>query len=143
MNGVINHSRKTVLLWLCAGALSLFSSFAASTVVTVEPIQCSFDPDSGKSNPFGTSAFITVTQNGSDTHFRYERFAQLVQLKADGEPIKVRAVTIENNRSMIFYNTEIEVARELMRTNNAYYFELIGYADPDGFSSYDDAMSCG
>ncbi len=116
---------------------------AESAVVTVEEIQCSYDPESGQPNPFGSRAFITVTQRGADTYFRYERFPSLVQVSTIGDTDKVRAVTVENQRTMVFYNTDIEVARELMRINNEYYYELVGYIDRAGYSSYDEAMSCG
>jgi len=43
---------------------------------------------------------------------------------------------------MIFYNTQMEVARAMMRQRKDYYHELIGYKDKNGFSAYDDAMSC-
>jgi len=123
------------LLWL--------TTVVHSAVVTVEHIQCAYDPNSGQPNPFGSRAFITVSQMGADTTFRFERFPSLVQLASKGDTEKVRAVTVENQRTMVFYNTEIEVARELMRINNSYYYELIGYVDAAGYSSYDEAMSCG
>jgi len=55
---------------------------------------------------------------------------------------KPRAVTLEQARTMIFYNTQIEVAREVMRLRSDYYYELIGFIDGVGFSAYDEAMSC-
>lgn len=140
-------SLNTPLTWLAATALACIplmwnSSVAQATVVTIEQIQCSYDPGSGQPNPFGSSAFITVTQSGADTTFRYERFPGLVQMSDQFGVYKPRAVTLEKARTMVFYNTQIEVAREVMRVRKDYYFELIGFNDEVGFSAYDDAMSC-
>ncbi len=118
------------------------SSVALSTVVTLKQIQCTYNPASGQPNPFGSRAFITVTQSGADTTFRYESFPSLVQMPDQQEVHKPRAVTLENARTMIFYNTQIEVAREIMRIRDDYYYELIGFKDDIGFSAYDEAMSC-
>jgi len=109
------------------------ASVAHSTVVTLEQIQCSYDPGSGQPNPFGSRAFITVTQSGADTTFRYQSFPNVHN---------PRAVTLEQARTMIFYNTQIEVAREVMRARTDYYHELIGFKDEAGFSAYDEVMSC-
>lgn len=118
------------------------SPVVTSAVVTVEQIQCSYDPDSGQPNPFGSRAFITVTQNGADTTFRYEHFPSLVNLPDKADTFKPRAVTVENTRVMVFYNTQLEVARGLMRMRREYFYELIGYVDEAGYSTYDEAMSC-
>jgi len=123
-------------------ALVWYSSIALSTVITLEQVQCSYDPNTGQPNPFGSGAFITVTQRGSDTTFRYTGLASLVQFPNQTEGLKSRAVTLENTRTMIFYNTQMEVARAVMRQRKDYYHELIGYKDESGFSAYDDAMSC-
>jgi len=130
-----------VIVFLCLPYMWT-SSIAQSTVVTVEQIQCAYDPDSGQPNPFGSRAFITVTQSEADTTFRYESFPSLVQLPDQEGVHKPRAVTLEKTRTMIFYNTQIEVARELMRVRSDYYHELIGFEDDVGFAAYDDAMSC-
>jgi len=118
------------------------SSIAQSTVVTLEQIQCAYDPGSGQPNPFGSRAFITVTQSGADTTFRYESFPSLLQLPYQKDVHRPRAVTLEQARTMVFYNTQIEVAREVMRSRKDYYHELIGYKHDVGFAAYDEAMSC-
>lgn len=138
---------STPLTRLAATVLACFplicSSFVAqATVVTLEQIQCSYDPGSGQPNPFGSNAFITVTQSGADTTFRYVSFPGLVQMPDQVGVYKPRAVTLEKARTMIFYNTQIEVAREVMRVRRDYYIELIGFNDEVGFSAYDDTMSC-
>jgi len=113
-----------------------------TSVLTEESIKCAFDPDNGKPNPLGNRAFITVSQLGDDTHFRYEQFASVVLLEGDTEIQSKQAVTVESQRTLIFHNTGIEMARELVRIHNEYYYELIGFIDTAGFSSYDEAMSC-
>lgn len=133
---------RLAMIALASVPLIWHSSVALSTVVTLKQIQCAYNPDSGQPNPFGSRAFITVTQNGADTTFRYESFPSLVQMPDQENVHKPRAVTLENTRTMIFYNTQIEVAREVMRVRRDYFYELIGYKDEVGFSAYDEAMSC-
>ncbi len=134
--------KRLIAIALACIPLMWNSSVAQSTVVTLEKIQCSYDPNTGQPNPFGSSAFITVTQSGADTTFRYESFPSLVQISDQENMHKPRAVTLEKSRTMIFYNTQIEIARELMRIRKDYYYELIGFKDDAGFSAYDEAMSC-
>lgn len=123
-------------------ALMWNASVAQSTVVTLEQIQCTYDPGSGRPNPFGSRAFITVTQSGADTTFRYQGFPSLIQMPDLEGVHKPRAVTLEQARTMIFYNTQIEVAREVMKIRKDYYHELVGFKDEVGFSAYDEVMSC-
>lgn len=134
-------ARLTAIALACF-SLMWYSLLAESTVVTIEQIQCAYDPYSGQLNPFGSRALITVTQSGADTTFRYESFANLFQIPNQDDANKPRAVTLEKARTMVFYNTQIEIARELMRGHKNYYYELIGFTDEVGFSAYDDAMSC-
>jgi len=113
-----------------------------AAVVNNEAIECAFDPKRGKPNPLGNRAFITVSEQGGDTHFRYVKFPTIVKTPDSAQSKKLRSVTVENRRALIFYNTPIEVARKLVRTHREYYYELIGYVDLAGFSSYDNVMSC-
>lgn len=136
------RSMRLALISLACFALTWNASIAQSTVVTLEQIQCSYDPSSGKPNPFGSRAFITVTQSGADTTFRYESFPGLVEMPDQNDVHKPRAVTLEKTRTMIFYNTQIEIARKVMSTRTDYYHELVGFKDELGFSAYDEAMSC-
>jgi len=135
----LKQSVDIILLFIL---LMWSASIAHSTVVTLEQVQCSYSPGSGQPNPFGSRAFITVTQLGADTTFRYESFPNLVQLPDQKAVFKPRAVTLEKTRTMIFYNTQIEVAREIMRQRIDYYHELIGFKSGEGFAAYDKAMSC-
>jgi len=117
-------------------------SIAQSTLVTLEQVRCAYNPKLGLPNPFGSRAFITVTQSGGDTTFRYESFPSLVRFPNQKIQRKPKAVTLEKTRKVVFYNTEIEAARKLMRMRNDYYYQLIGYEDEAGFSTYDEAMTC-
>lgn len=143
MNLFVKWSLSTAAAFTVA-AVALFGvvSVTWAAVVSVEEIHCQYNPDSGQPNPFGFRAFISVTQTGADTVFRYVHFPRPVQLEQQGNLNTARAVTVENTRTMVFYNTGLEVARGLMRMNNDYYYELIGYVDKAGFSSYDEAMIC-
>ncbi len=97
-------------------------------------ITCGYDPASGQPNPLGNRAFITATEAAGNTQFVYEVFPSPV---AGGG-----AITIESKRTLVFYKTAMEDARGLLRENLNFYYELIGYEDTAGFSSYDEAMSC-
>jgi len=134
-------TRLVAMSFLCLPFM-LSLSIAQSTVVTLEQIQCSYNADSKRPNPFGSRAFVTVTQSGSDTTFRYESFPGLIQFPDRKDVHSPRVVTLEKSRTMVFYNTQIEVARKVMRLRKDYYYELIGYKDEIGFAAYDDAMSC-
>lgn len=111
---------------------------AFSAIELDREISCSFDPALGQRNPFGGRAYIVVTEKDGDTQFLFEQFpVPVLDKRGQG-----RSITIESARTLIFYDTDIETARGLVRRNLEYYYALIGYEDIAGFSSYDEAMSC-
>ncbi len=132
-----------LLLFIFIYSYLMGMSVAESRIVSITTLQCTYNPNSGQPNPLGQRAFITVTQDNSDTYFTFRQFPGLIQLPETTEQdSKARAVTLEIERTLVFYDTSIEHARELMRVHNDYYYELIGYEDKAGFSSYDEAMAC-
>jgi len=131
--------KTSVFVSLSLLVLIVLQASAWSAVKTIEPIQCAYHPNSGQPNPLGPRAFITIKFVNGDTHFRYERYPSPVFVSDSGKP---RAASIESHRTLVLYDTDIELARELVRRHSAYYHELIGYEDDAGFSRYDEALSC-
>ena len=96
------------------------------------PKSCSYDPNSGKPNPLGMRAYITVETKEGNTVFVYEQFPSIVAEK----------ITISNRRELVFYGINIKKARQILLKNPKYYSELVGYQDPDGFAPVNAALIC-
>ena len=101
---------------------------------TERQITCSYDPQSSKPNPLGMRTFITGVEKNGNSIFIYEQFPSVVT----GD----RPITIENKRTLTFYETKIEQARIILRENPDYYSELVGYDDPEGFDAIDEVLKC-
>lgn len=141
------NRKQNTLKHACAavvGLVTLFGiGFAFSAIEIKREIKCQFDPEKGGFNPLGTRAFITVIESGGNTSFKYEQFARPVPDTSTLESGKsARIITIENVRELIFYETDLETAREQVRMNLDYYYALIGYEDRAGYSTYDESMTC-
>ncbi|NES83509.1 MAG: hypothetical protein F6K10_20035 [Moorea sp. SIO2B7] len=95
-------------------------------------IKCAYNPDSGKANPLGMRAYITITEQEGNTHFLFEKFPSNIAEK----------ITISNQREMIFYQTPLDTARVIMIQNKDYYSELVGYKDPEGFAPINEVLNC-
>jgi hypothetical protein len=109
---------------------------ALATTARAEPTRtCEFDPDLGLPNPLGMRAYITVTEEDGNTTFLFEQFSSNV---GDGSV----PVTLETNRMMTFYETDIDQARQLMLNNSDYYSELVGYPDSEGFGPVNEVLTC-
>ena len=86
----------------------LISCVALETTVKAEPIQvCQYNPDLGKPNPLGMRSYITITEADGNTAFLYEQFPSPVS-------VGTTPVTISSSRELIFYDTSIHDARQLM-----------------------------
>lgn len=137
MNRKSDVIKVNVSIAICLTVVFWFG-LAISAIETDHRVSCYFDQSSGQMNPFGGRAFITVIETGGDTIFTFEQFPSPVISK--NEP--GRTTTIENTRTLVFYDTDVETARALVRMNLEYYYSLIGYEDVTGYSSYDEAMTC-
>ena len=95
---------------------------------------CAYDPNSGKPNPLGMRAFITLTEQAGNTIVVFEQFPSPVG--------NAQNVTIANRRELIFYGRNINQARQLLLQNKEYYSELVGYEDPEGFQPINEVLTC-
>lgn len=111
---------------------SLFLHLFLGNLSAASAKTCSYNPASGKPNPLGMRTFITLKEKGRDTIAVFEQFPSNV----------AENITIANKREMMFYNTNIEKARQLLLRNPQYYSELVGYEDSDGFAPINAVLSC-
>lgn len=122
--------------WI-AGSLSLLAVTVMAGAAHAEPTRvCAYDPDSGQPNPLGMRAYITITEEDGNTTFLFEQFPSHVGIDPSVP------VTIASSRELTFYETPLDQARTLMLQNPAYYSELVGYSDPEGFAPVDQVMGC-
>ena len=133
LSGAFASHRVYVIVSLCVLVL-FFLAIKLNASNDGITVTCAYSPDSGQPNPLGMRTFITVTESRGHTDFLYEQFPQTVS--ADSP------MTITVSRTLTMHNTPIQQARSLMRENNRFYETLIGYTDPVGFSTYDEAMVC-
>ena len=96
---------------------------------------CAFDANSGKQNPLGMRAFVTIQESEGNTTFVYEQFPSPVGGTRT-------AVTIAQRRELTFYNTNIATARQLMLATPTYYTTLLGSEDPEGFAPVNAVLTC-
>jgi hypothetical protein len=96
---------------------------------------CAFDANSGKQNPLGMRAFVTIQESEGNTTFVYEQFPSPVGGTRT-------AVTIAQRRELTFYNTNLATARQLMLDTPTYYTTLLGSEDLEGFGSVNAVLAC-
>jgi hypothetical protein len=107
---------------------------AESTGLTVT---CAYDPNTGKPNPLGMRAYVTILEVNGDSIFTFEQFPSNVANKDN------TAATIEQQRKLTFYSVPIQKARELMLKNSSYYEELLGYKpEANAYKALDDLFVC-
>jgi hypothetical protein len=104
---------------------------------------CSFDPNSGKQNPLGMRASVTIREvkndpsaDQRDTTFIYEQFPST----APGG--NRAAVTIAQRRELTFYNTPVADARRLLLNTPGYYSTLLGTNTPEDFAPVNAVLTC-
>lgn len=107
---------------------------AAHAQVTQPTITCGYDPNSGVPNPFGMRAFITLEERQGDTRVRFEQFPSALPGPAEA--------TVELARTVTFYRTSIDQARQLLLNNSGYYNQLVGRTDPEGFAAVNALLVC-
>ncbi len=120
----INLSRLIMLLALVVFPLSC----AASSNSRV----CQYNPESGKPNPLGMRAYITLTEDEGSTIVTYEQFPSTVD----------ENITLTTKRELTFHDTPLDTARVILLQNKNYYSELVGYDDPDGFAPVNEVLTC-
>ncbi len=125
---------------LSIGALSIASA-QTQTRPQIQPPRpqpgttCSFDANSGKQNPLGMRAFVTIREAEGNTTFIYEQLPSPVSGSQT-------AVTIAQRRELTFYNTNVAAARQLMLNTPTYYTTLLGNDDPEGFAPVNAVLTC-
>ena len=117
-------------------SLTLLSLATFTPVAQAESTRtCHFDPELGKPNPLGMRSYVSITEAEGNTTFLFEQFASRI---GDGSV----PVTLETNRMLTFYETDVDQARQLMLQNPDYYSELVGYDDPEGFAPMNAVLTC-
>ncbi len=96
---------------------------------------CSFDPASGKSNPLGDRAAITINEINGDTTFTYQE----IPSRSNRGP---SVVVVSPKREITLENTSLESAKRLLLENPEYYNDLIGYPSANGFATVNNSLSC-
>ncbi len=96
---------------------------------------CTYDPELGP-NPLGMRTYITLIEVEEGTDVLFEQLPSPVG--ADANP----PVTVALQRSLTFYDTDIEETRRLLLTNPEYYNVLVDYPDPEGFAPINAVLSC-
>ncbi len=106
------------------------------TIVQAAPEQvCAFDPASGAPNPLGMRAYLTITAEEGTITFLYENFPSPV---GDGSV----PITLSYERSLTFYETTLDQARQILADSPRLYSELVGYEDPEGFGPLNSLLTC-
>jgi hypothetical protein len=122
-------------LGLAAG-LGLVSCVALPTEAQAEPTRtCQFDPELGLPNPLGMRAYITVSEEDGNTSFLFEQFPS----NLNSPDV---AATVASSRTVTFYETGLDEARQLMLENPEFYAELVGYPDEEGFALTNAVLVC-
>lgn len=109
------------------GAARLHLAAAAATA-------CAYDPQSGRPNPLGMRAAVTLEEQGGNTSVIYEQFPEQLPGSAPA--------TLSTKRELVFYETPIEQARALLLDDPGYYRTLTDDDDPAGFAPVDATLLC-
>jgi hypothetical protein len=96
---------------------------------------CAFDTNSGKQNPLGMRAFVSIRESEGNTTFIYEQFPSPVGGSRT-------AVTIAQRRELTFYSTNIAAARQQMLDAPTYYTTLLGSDTPEDFAPVNAVLTC-
>ena len=109
---------------------------------------CRYDPDSGFQNALGMRTYVTLTETDGDTVVMLERFASPVAAPdslATGEAVV--SADVSEVRSLTFYSTPIQAARQLLLDQPFYYATLLDIDEADlgteGFEVIDKTLGCG
>lgn len=96
---------------------------------------CSYDPASGRNNPLGDRAAITINEINGDTIFTYQE----IPTRSDRGPA---VVVVAPKREITLENTSLEAAKQVLLENPEYYNDLIGYPSANGFATVNNSLTC-
>lgn len=134
----LNFGCSVLVGWLLVGQV-------AGQVTSAAPLKtCAYDPNSGRPNPLGMRAYISLSEDGEgNTAFLFEQFPSPVSSPTSSSVDTGEVpVTIASSRVLTLYGVGIEQARTLMLQNPNYYAELVGYEDPEGFGPVNGTLTC-
>ncbi|MEO1401379.1 MAG: hypothetical protein AAFV72_08990 [Cyanobacteria bacterium J06635_1] len=127
----MKRQASLILVSLTAIGFSVPSARAEDPIPSVT---CAYDPDSGLANPLGMRSYIRLQEVSGNTNVIFDQFPSNVA--------GPRAATIASQRVLTFYEMGVSDARQLLLSNPAYYNELVGYDDPDGFGPVNNVLAC-
>ncbi len=124
-------------------AIALLSTLSAVCLSAIAPAQasaptsrsCAYDPASGKPNPLGDKAFISISEIEGNTIFTYQEVPS--QMSRGPAP-----ATVAQKRELTLEKTALDQARQLFLSNPAYYNELLGYNSETGFAPVNASLTC-
>ncbi|MBF2036545.1 MAG: hypothetical protein IGR92_13980 [Leptolyngbyaceae cyanobacterium T60_A2020_046] len=112
----------------------LLTTLGSAGAIAESTRYCGYDPDLGN-NPLGMRAYITITEADGTTTFTYEQLGSIVP-----NPDAPIALTV--TRTLTFYDTPLDIARQRLRNSSALYDTLVGYDAPEGYGPVDAVLSC-
>lgn len=123
-----------------AGLLAIAPKFTQAQTNPSPPATatCAFDPNLGKPNPLGMRSYITLSETEGNTTVVYDVFPSPVS-SPNQSP---RPVTISSRREMIFYNTNIAAARQLLLDEPIYYSTLLNSTRTEDFAAVNAVLTC-
>jgi hypothetical protein len=128
-----------------AAGVATFTSLAALSIATAQTspqptATCAFDPNSGKQNPLGMRALVTLSESDGHTTVVFEQLPSPVGGRED--IVNRPQVTIAQSRRLIFYNTNIATARRFLLEAPIYYDTLLGSESSEGFAPVNATLTC-
>jgi len=132
--------QRLTLTWFAAIAplmsMGLIGAWSGAAQASNLPTQsCSYDPASGRTNPLGDRAALTINEINGDTTFTYQE----IPSRANRGP---SVVVVAPKREITLENTSLERAKEVLLENPEFYNDLIGYPSANGFSAVNRSLSC-
>jgi hypothetical protein len=132
---VVNPVQEIEMKSWIIGSLSVLAWSMLGSIATAEPTRiCQYDPDLGVPNPLGMRTYITITEEDGNTTFLFEQFPSNLGLDIPA--------TIASSRQLTMYGVDADQARQIMLQEPAYYSELVGYSDSEGFAQVNQVLTC-
>lgn len=130
-------SQRLTPAWFALAIAPLLSIgiMEVSQATNIPTQSCSYDPASGKSNPLGDRAAITINEINGDTTFTYQE----IPSRSDRGP---SVVVVSPKREITLENTSLEAAKQILLENPEYYNDLIGYPSANGFATVNSSLTC-
>ncbi len=130
-------SQRLTPAWFALAIAPLLSmgAIGMAQASNVPTQSCSFDPASGKSNPLGDRAAITINEINGDTTFTYQE----IPSRSNRGP---SVVVVSPKREITLENTGLDAAKRVLLENPEYYNDLIGYPSANGFGTVNNSLSC-